>query len=37
MIAGAVYNNTDSWGYADTGTPETQKNRLFRQFFKDLS
>lgn len=27
IIAGAVYNNTDSWGYADTGTPETQKNR----------
>lgn len=36
IIAGAVYNNTDSWGYADTGTPETQKNRLKRRFFKDL-
>lgn len=33
IIAGAVYNNTDSWGYADTGTPETQKNRLKRRFF----
>lgn len=34
IIAGAVYNNMDSWGYADTGTPETQKNRLKRRFFK---
>lgn len=35
IIAGAVYNNTDSWGHADTGTPETQKNRLFRRFFQE--
>ena len=28
-----MYNNTDSWGYADAGTPETQKNRLFRRLF----
>lgn len=35
IIAGAVYNNTDSWGYADTGTPETQKNRLKRRFFQE--
>ena len=36
MIAGAMYNNTDSWGHADTGTPETQKNRRYRRFFKDM-
>ena len=36
IIAGAVYNNTDSSRCADTGTPETQKNRLKRRFFKDL-
>lgn len=35
IIAGAVYNNTDSWGHADTGTPETQKNRLFRRLFQE--
>ena len=35
IIAGAVYNNTDSWGYADTSTPETQKNRLFRRLFQE--
>lgn len=35
IIAGAVYNNTDSLGYADTGTPETQKNRLFRRLFRE--
>lgn len=34
IIAGAVYNNTDSWGYADTGTPETQKNRQKGGFSK---
>lgn len=37
IIAGAVYNNTDSWGYADTGTPETQKNRRYRRFFRDMA
>ena len=29
-----MYNNTDSWGYADTGTPETQKNRQKGGFSK---
>lgn len=37
IIAGTVYNNTDSWGHADTGTLETQKNRRKRRFFKDMA
>ena len=36
IIAGAVYNNTDSSVHTDAGTLEMQKNRLKRRFLRIL-